>query len=229
MPAIRPSSVADGSTKPSIRPWPHWSGPVESAVVARMSGRYPQGSPPSAMSFTVGSPTTSPSTRSGWVPANSESIVPASAHPNSTTRSNPAASMTARMSSMRSSSVATSLIRSDIPVPRLSNTATRLNRPSPSRNRANSGRSHMASTWEIHPGTHTSRCSPAPNVWYSMSTSPALTKRVSGMEGMPHYAPCATRRCEGWPPLQSCVGASRGEAHRKRAVVSEIRDYHQVV
>ena len=133
--AMRPSVGADGSTKDSMRPCPQASGSVASAVAARISGRSPHGWTPSGVCFTVGSPTMSPSTRFGYVPANSASIVPASAHPNRTAESIPKASITARMSSIRSSSVATLGIRSDIPVPRLSNVTTRLNVPSRSRKR----------------------------------------------------------------------------------------------
>ena len=71
---------------------------------------------------------TSAAVRSGWVAANSATIGPPSETPSSAARSEPTASITARTSSIRSSSGATPWTRSDRPVPRLSN---RISRPIP--------------------------------------------------------------------------------------------------
>ena len=65
--------------------------------------------------------------RSGCVAAKSVTIDPPSEIPSRTARSEPTSSITARTSSMRSSSGAMPLTRSDSPVPRLSK---RISRPS---------------------------------------------------------------------------------------------------
>src|SRR6516162_10911972 len=63
----------------------------------------------------------------GKAPANMRLNEPPWENPNSAARSEPAASITARTSSIRSSSVATPATRSDRPVPRLSNRIRREN------------------------------------------------------------------------------------------------------
>src|SRR5215469_7429752 len=69
---------------------------------------------------------TSAATRSGWDAAKTTLIGTLSEAPNTAARSDPAASITARISSLRSSSVGTPATRSDRPVPRLSNRSTRM-------------------------------------------------------------------------------------------------------
>ena len=71
-----------------------------------------------------------PGARSGCIAANMHAIEPPSDAPKITADSLPAASMTARMSSERSSSVGTFVTRSLIPVPRLSNRMRRAKRES---------------------------------------------------------------------------------------------------
>ena len=65
--------------------------------------------------------------RSGNVAANRAHIGPPSAPPKSAARSEPAASITAPMSSMSSSNEPSVRIRSESPVPRRSNTMSREN------------------------------------------------------------------------------------------------------
>ena len=74
-------------------------------------------------------------------------------HPSIAARSDPAASITARTSSMRVSSVGDLLTRSDRPVPRLSKRIRRENEAIPSRRWAKSGCSHRSSTFEIAPAS----------------------------------------------------------------------------
>ena len=82
-------------------------------------------------------------------------MFPPSECPSSAARSDPAASITARTSSIRSSSVGrrSSGTGSERPVPRLSKTIRRANDASRRRNRAYEGSSHITSTFETHPGT----------------------------------------------------------------------------
>src|SRR6185369_5318331 len=63
---------------------------------------------------------TSEATRSGYVAANIVAMAAPSDIPNNAARDEPTASITARTSSIRSSSVGTPAMRSDIPTPRLS-------------------------------------------------------------------------------------------------------------
>jgi len=67
----------------------------------------------------------------------------------------PAASITARMSSLRSSRVGAPATRSDRPVPRLSKTSTRACSATPHSNTAQPAESHCSSTWETQPGAMT--------------------------------------------------------------------------
>ena len=87
---------------------------------------------------------TSALTRSGCVAANNAHMGPPSDTPNIAARSDPAASITARTSSTRCSSVGTSLTGSDSPVPRLSKTISRENELIRSKKRANGGDSHCS-------------------------------------------------------------------------------------
>ena len=94
--------------------------------------------------------------------------------PKSAARSDPAASITARTSSMRCSSVArlASGTRSDIPVPRLSKRIRRLKDASRRRNPARSGSSQPDSRCETQPLTKTRSLGPSPITWYAMLTAP---------------------------------------------------------
>ena len=82
-----------------------------------------------------------------------------------------AASMTARMSSMRSSRVGMPAGRSDMPVPRLSKKSTRANCAGPSTSLANSGICGQSSWCERLPG-HQTRSGPLPRTVYATWTSP---------------------------------------------------------
>ena len=98
---------------------------------------------------------TSAAVRSGWVAAKRAHRLPPSEAPNSAGRSEPTASITARRSSMRSSSVGSLSFgtRSDRPVPRLSKTIRRENEASRRRKRASVGSSQANSTCDTQPGT----------------------------------------------------------------------------
>ncbi len=87
-----------------------------------------------------------------------------SAQPATEAWEDPAASITAMMSSMCCSAAGTPGTRSDIPVPRLSNMITRPNVPSRSRKEAYSGSSHITSRWPGRPWIAT-RAGPLPNTW----------------------------------------------------------------
>lgn len=115
---------------------------------------------------------TSDDTRSGYVAAKSNAIGPPSDEPNSAARSEPAASITARTSSIRSSRVAASVTRSDKPVPRLSNKINRENDASRRKNRANGGHYHATSKFDTGEGENTRSNGPSPTTWYAMYTSP---------------------------------------------------------
>ena len=66
-----------------------------------------------------------PIVRSGWLAANMALIAHPSEKPSRAARSEPTASITARMSSMRSSNVGASPTGSESPLPRLSNMISR--------------------------------------------------------------------------------------------------------
>ena len=74
--------------------------------------------------------------RWGYVAANKIDIGPPSKIPNSGTRDEPSTSLTAKTSSIRCSSVKMAEVRSERPVPRLSNKMRRENEASRSRHRA---------------------------------------------------------------------------------------------
>jgi len=98
------------------------------------------------------------------VSAKTALIAPLSDRPTSDARSTSAWSMTARMSSIRSSSDADSRVRSDRPVPRLSNQVT-VQRPPRRRSVcAHPGNCQNSSTCDAVPVTQTT-CGPVPNCW----------------------------------------------------------------
>ena len=82
-------------------------------------------------------------------------MLPPSEWPKSVARSDPTASITARTSSIRSSSVGRWVrsTGSDNPVPRLSKVIKRENDANRRKKRANDGSSHITSMFETHPGT----------------------------------------------------------------------------
>ena len=89
--------------------------------------------------------------------------MPPSETPNTVARDEPAASITARMSSIRSSIVGGLVAGSDMPVPRLSNTINRENDARRVKKRARLGSSHATSTCETKPGTRTRSVGPSPS------------------------------------------------------------------
>ncbi len=154
----RPAGVRaiDSASCPNTQPVPH-----------RRSTRSNSGRSWSRHGWRAQVPcSTSRDTRSGLVAAIRTDSDPPSDDPNTVARSMPAASITARTSSARCSSDGASPgpSRSDRPVPRLSNTATRQNEPSRRRNRAMIGCSHCTSTLVVNPSMST-RSGPSPNTW----------------------------------------------------------------
>ena len=85
--------------------------------------------------------------------------------PSTAARSDPTASMTAPMSSIRSSIDGGPATGSDIPVPRLSKMINRENDASRVRKRASVGSSQATSTCETKPGTRTRSTGPSPSTW----------------------------------------------------------------
>ena len=122
-------------------------------------------------------------------------MLPPSECPSSAARSDPTASITARTSSMRSSSVGNPSVGtgSDRPVPRLSNRISRENEARRSRNLASPGSSHISSMLETHPGTYTRSNGPSPTTWYAMLRSPLRAYLVSERS----TSPIAPRRAGG--------------------------------
>ena len=102
--------------------------------------------------------------RSGYVAANRAQRGPPSPSPHRTARSVPAASITARMSSMRTSRVPPAT-RSDMPVPRLSNRSNRLIDARRLKNCACEGFSQTSSTWWVMLGMKTRSIGPSPTTW----------------------------------------------------------------
>ena len=98
----------------------------------------------------------------GYVAAKSRESGPPSEIPMIAALSIPVASITARMSSMRSSSSAAPAIASDTPSPRLSNVATRAKVPNRSMKSAYRSKVKSRSRWE-RAGTMTMFRGPAPN------------------------------------------------------------------
>jgi hypothetical protein len=73
--------------------------------------------------------------------------------------------MTARTSSIRVSSVGTSLTRSETPVPRLSNQITRATEERLRSQATMAGWCQAYSAFEITPGTNTRSGGPSPRTW----------------------------------------------------------------
>jgi hypothetical protein len=103
-----------------------------------------------------------PAVRSGYVAAKTALIIPPESMPRSAARSDPAASMTARTSSIGTSSVSSSRRGSEIPVPRLSNWITLANSASARRNSARAGIDQPTSMLETKPGAKTTSIGPSP-------------------------------------------------------------------
>ena len=110
---------------------------------------------------------TSASVFSGYVAANRLQSGPPSETPSSTARSEPTASITARTSSRRCSSVGSfsTGTGSDSPVPRLSKRIRRDIDASRPRNRANDGSLQKYSRCDTHPITKTRSTGPDPRTW----------------------------------------------------------------
>jgi hypothetical protein len=107
-------------------------------------------------------------------------IGPPSETPTIAARSEPAASITARTSSMRVSMSAIPATRSDRPVPRLSKTIRRQKEAIRSKNsRCTPPASNARSTFEIPGGIQTTSNGPSPAMRYAMLTSPLWAYRVS--------------------------------------------------
>lgn len=117
--------------------------------------------PGPSVTLTARDPSTSALTRPGWVAANIAAMPAPSPQARIAARADPAASMTAAMSSARCSSVGTPVTRSESPVLRLSNSSSRPMPARRSRNRANSGSSHIISRCDTQPGTNTRSSPPA--------------------------------------------------------------------
>jgi hypothetical protein len=94
-------------------------------------------------------------------------IGPPSEMPSSAARREPAASITARTSSMRCSSVGRlfSSTRSESPVPRLSNTMSREKRARRCRKFAKEGSVQNSSMLDTQPMTNTRSIGPSPITW----------------------------------------------------------------
>jgi hypothetical protein len=106
--------------------------------------------------------------------------VPPSETPKMAARCEPTASITARMSSIRSCIVGALVAGSDMPVPRLSKTISRANDARRVRRWARFGSSQASSTWETNPGTSTRSIGASPSTWQAMLTWPLFAYLVSG-------------------------------------------------
>lgn len=126
------------------------------------SGSAAQGQSGASLKQAAVPQSVSEETRSGYVAAKSMHMGPPSEMPRSAACSLPAASMTARMSSIRSSKVGQPQPRSERPVPRLSKKINRENDARRPSSPAKNGKSHDASTWEMKPGTYTKSKGPSP-------------------------------------------------------------------
>ena len=102
--------------------------------------------------------------RSGYVAANSMDIGPPSEAPISTAWREPAASMTARTSSILVSRLGMSLTRSESPEPCLSNTISREKALRRLKRWVSPGSSHWTSRLEMNPWTNTTSIGPSPTV-----------------------------------------------------------------
>ena len=92
-------------------------------------------------------------------------IVAPSDIPISAARSEPAASITARTSSIRSSSVAAFGTGSESPTPRRSKRITRANELRRSTKRVCAGLSQIRSRWEMNGKATTTSIGPSPTTW----------------------------------------------------------------
>src|SRR3990172_1959428 len=112
-----------------------------------------------------------------------------SENPRSAAFSEPRASITARTSSIRSSSVGSSEIDtgSDRPVPRLSKRMRRENDDRRCRKPAKAGCSHDSSTLDTQPGIQTRSIGPSPATWYAIRRSPETAYLVRGTAAMPPH------------------------------------------
>jgi hypothetical protein len=160
------SATAVGATMAMAVPVPHLAS-VSRSIVSTTRSLHPQGASSARRNRAVVAMSTSAVTRSGWVAAKSIAIGPPSDAPTTTARSEAAASITARKSSMRCSSVGSSATGtgSDSPVPGLSKVMTRLKAASRSMKRASPGICQVSSRWLTKPGMKTTSTSPAPNTW----------------------------------------------------------------
>lgn len=127
--------------------------------------------------------------RSGCAAAKKRaSAAPPVPQPSSAARSTPAASITARTSSMRVSRSGAPMIRSDMPVPRLSNWSTRIPRDRRRMNCPNLGCSQYTSRCEIHPWITTNANDPSPTSWYAIDApSTVVAQRVVGTDTPPSF------------------------------------------
>jgi hypothetical protein len=105
--------------------------------------------------------------RFGWVAANIAAMIPPSPAPRIAARSDPAASMTARTSSIHSSRGGSEPrgAGSDRPMPYLSKVMKRLKELKRRKNRAGDGMSGLPSRWKNHSETNTRSISPSPRTW----------------------------------------------------------------
>ena len=87
-------------------------------------------------------------------------------------------SITAAVSSTRVSMEGTGTVRSDVPVPCLSNNTTRANDPKPSNHRRQCGDSHAISMFCANGRITTIVADPSPNTSYAILTSPDRAKRT---------------------------------------------------
>jgi hypothetical protein len=170
-------------------------------------------------------------------------------------RFDPAASMTARMSSIRVSRSGMPAPRSERPVPRLSNRISRENEAS-ERKKSAGGPSHAYSRAEsTQPLTNTRSNGPSPTVAYAMLVSPLFAYRTSGAfmkavcAASPPHTSAGRRRftvnaadgvrvtASGWPHTLRCLAASsradtrRCPGHPESEVIdfsTSRRDYPRV-
>ena len=118
--------------------------------------------------------------------------------------------MTARRSSIRSSSVATDTSRSETPVPRLSNWIKRVNDPRSRRKRARCASSQPISTLLTNPWTRRRSRSPSPNAWYAIWTPSVVSAYL--VSGNSTVATVSIR-----PGPNGASGSTRGRAQQPRA------------
>ncbi len=145
------SPAPEGPCRSRFRPVPISATNLR-ANASCSSGVRPYGQSGPRTVFTTGAYRTSDRVRSGYEPQNSSIMAPPRAPPNTAARSEPAASITARRSSICTSSTGGSSPMSESPIPRMSNRISRENDASRSRNRAHRGSSHMTSRFDQIPG-----------------------------------------------------------------------------